>query len=83
MEETLKSLSEYQIEALRKGISFDIDLTIGGDNVPSATVRMNYSVTGDISKGFVFTTTISKHDSCKKRKLANIGHFISTVTTEI
>jgi len=83
MEETLKSLSDYQIDALRKGISFDIDLSINGENIPSATVRMNYSSTGDISKGFTFITTFTRKDSHTQKKLKNIEHFISTITTEV
>lgn len=82
MEETLKTLSEYQIEALRKGIAFDIRLDYNNQKVPVAEIRMNYTVTGGISKGYAFTTTFTDNlcDSKKNFRLESIAHFISTVT---
>lgn len=82
MEDTLRQLSEFQIEALRKGISFDIDLYINDKQVPMATVRMTYTVTGGISKGYTFNTTFGGN-TCQSKKddrLASISYFLSTVT---
>ena len=85
MEETFKSLSDLQIQALRKGIAFDIDLDYNGQSIPTAEVKMRYTVTGDISKGYAFNTTFN--DSIDKNKqqykLNSIAHFISTVTGPI
>lgn len=82
MEETLKNLSTLQIEALQKGISFDIDLYMNDKKVPSAQVKLYYSVTGGITKSYAFNTTFS--DAICKSKTENrfneIKHFISTVT---
>lgn len=82
MEETLKTLSELQIQALNKGISFDIDMYINDKKVPTTQVKMSYTVTGGIAKGFAFNTTFS--DSLSKSKQENrideIKYFISTVT---
>lgn len=85
MEETLKLLSGYQIEALKKGISFDIDLHYNSRQVPTADVKMHYSVTGGIVKTYVFDTTFSENmlDSKKEHRLSSIAHFISTVTGPI
>ena len=82
MEETLKTLSDYQIQALRKGIAFDITIDFNSHNIPVAEVRMRYSVTGGISKGYAFTTTFSQN-ICKDKtqsRLESINHFITTVT---
>lgn len=85
MEETLKILSNYQIQALHKGISFDIDMTVNSNNTSSARVSMRYSVAGDISKGFSFDTTFS--DSSRpledRKKFNNIEHYITTITGPI
>lgn len=82
MEDTLKTLSEYQIQALRKGIAFDITIDFNNQNVPVAEVRMRYTVTGGISKGYAFTTTFSNNLCASKTqdRLDSIEHFITTVT---
>lgn len=85
MEDTLKALSEFQIQALRKGIAFDIDLDYNGQKVPTAEVKMRYTVTGGISKGYAFSTSFSDTISTSKQqhRLHSIAHFISTVTEPI
>lgn len=82
MEETLKKLSDYQIQAMKKEISFDIDLYVNDKKIPQARVKMQYSVTGGITKGFVFDTTFSSSiaPSKQENRFAEIEHFISTVT---
>lgn len=79
MEETLKALSEYQLEALKKGIAFDIDLYYNSNKVPTARVKMEYSVTGDIAKSFAFDTTFVGQDRKEAMKLENIQYYINTV----
>lgn len=81
MEETLKTLSQYQLDALKKGISFRIDLDYNSKKNPVAAVEMNYTVTGDMAKGFVFNTTFSESTTESKRqeKLENIKYFINTI----
>ena len=85
MEDILKTLSDYQIAALRKGISFDIDLSINDKKVPVARVRMSYTVTGPVAKGYAFDTTFSP-SICQSKHTARmneIDYFISTVTGPI
>jgi hypothetical protein len=82
MEETLKTLSDYQIQALRKGISCDINIEFNNQKVPTAEIRMRYSITGGISKGYTFVTTFSDN-LCKSKteeRLHSVEHFITTVT---
>ena len=82
MEEILRKLSELQIKAMNKGISFDIDLSYNSKNVPSALAKLQYSVAGDIVKGYVFETTFSEtlSETKKQSRINSIEHFISTAT---
>lgn len=79
MEDILKSLSAYQIEALRKGISFDVDLYINSNKVPSIDVKMYYSITGDIAESHAWNTTFTQDMIAPtvKSKLERIDTFIS------
>ena len=83
MKDTLKQLSELQIKALDKGISFDLPLDYNSNKIPTAEVRLHYSVTGGISKGYAFTTTFSDNlcPSKQETRMAEIAHFITTVTS--
>lgn len=81
MEDILRNLSDLQIEALKKGIAFDIALEYNSYKVPEAIVKMSYSVTGSISKGYAFNTTFSgkTQPTNANEKLEEIQYFISTV----
>lgn len=81
MEDILRNLSDLQIEALKKGIAFDIALEYNSYKVPEAVVKMSYSVTGSISKGYAFNTTFSgkAQPTNTNEKLEEIQYFISTV----
>ena len=81
MEKTLKTLSEYQIKALKKGIEFDIDLGYNSKNSATASVRMNYCSTGDIQENYIFNTSFSEStsDEKKQERLDNIRFFIDTI----
>jgi len=81
MEKTLKTLSEYQIKALKKGIEFDIDLGYNSKHSATASVRMNYCSTGDIQENYIFNTSFSEStsDEKKQERLDNIRFFIDTI----
>ena len=83
MENTLKKLSEFQIEALKKGISFDIDLKYNYNTRQSATatVHMDYCTSGDIAQNYMFNTTFSSgiSEQKKQERLDNIKYFIETI----
>lgn len=83
MKDTLRQLSELQIEALDKGVSFDLALDYNGNKIPIVTVNLHYSVTGNISKGYVFSTTFSDNlcKSKQERRMAELTNFITTITT--
>ena len=85
MEDTLKELSDLQIQALHKGIAFSISLDYNGEKIPITRVQLEYSIAGDITKGYVFDTTFDTTISNKRtqHKLNSISHFISTVTGPI
>ena len=82
MDKVLQELAVLQMEALLRGISFDIDLHYGSDKNPFVDVSMNYTDTGSIKKGFVLNTSFSadlpkKHED---ERFSQIKHFIYTVT---
>lgn len=81
MEKTLKTLSEYQIKALKKGIEFDIDLGYNSKHSATASVHMNYCSTGDIQENYIFNTSFSESTSNEKKqeRLDNIRFFIDTI----
>ena len=81
MEKTLKTLSEYQIKALKKGIEFDIDLSYNSKHSATANVRLNFCSTGDVSENYIFNTSFSESTSAdkKKERLDNIKFFIETI----
>lgn len=81
MEKTLKTLSEYQIKAFKKGIEFDIDLGYNSKHSATASVRMNYCSTGDIQENYIFNTSFSEStsDEKKQERLDNIRFFIDTI----
>lgn len=82
MKEILSKLSTYQEDALEKGIDFDLDLYFNSEHIPAAKVKMNYSISGDITKCYVFDTTFSDSSDHKniQKKFSNIEHFITNVT---
>ena len=84
MEKTLKTLSEYQIKALKKGIEFDIDLGYNSKHSATASVRMNYCSTGDVQESYIFNTSFSESTSAEKKKerLDNIKFFIETIVKD-
>lgn len=81
MEDILRTLSDLQIEALRKGVACDIDLYYNSNKVPTADVKLNYTVTGSISKAYVFSTTLSESVAPTKRdeRIAEIKYYLSTI----
>lgn len=86
MEDTLKTLSDFQVQALHKGISCTIDLRYDSQSKPPVVaVELGYSVTGSITKGYVFSTTFTESmlEEKKEHRLASIQHFISTVTEPV
>ena len=82
MTDIMKNLYDLQMSALEKGIDFDISLYYNAEKVPTAQVKMNYTVTGSIAKGFVLTTTLSPSNAKlqNKNRIEEIKYFISTVT---
>ncbi len=84
MENTLKTLSEYQIKALKKGIDFTIELGYNSKHSATASVRLNYCSTGDIQENYIFNTTFSESTSAEKKqeRLDNIKFFIETIVKE-
>lgn len=82
MEKTLRELQEYQVNALRKGIAYDLEVFINDERVPDIQVRMFYSVAGDILDNRNFKTTFSNDDKLADVKLERIRKFIDNIETE-
>lgn len=84
MEKTLKTLSEYQIKALKKGIEFDIDLSYNTKHSATANVRMNYTSTGEVNQNYIFNTSFSETTTPerKQERLDNIKFFIETIVKD-
>ena len=59
----------------------DIDLYYNNQKVPTAEVKLNYTVTGGISKAYVFTTTFSDSfcDSKCEERLDEIQKYLSNI----
>lgn len=86
MEDTLKTLSDFQVQALRKGISCTIDVRYTSpEKPPVIAVDLGYSVTGSVTKGYVFSTTFTEAmlESKKNYRFESIQQFISTVTEPV
>lgn len=84
MEDTLKTLQEYQIEALQKGIAYDINIFINGEKVPDISVKMFYSVTEPVYDTRTFHATFSSDvdDKISKMKLGRIKNFINDINRD-
>ena len=81
MEDTLKQLQEYQIEALRKNIDFNIRLWINGIEVPEVAVNLMYSVSDPVTETRTFTTTFSSdvEDKTVAMRMGRIRKFINDI----
>lgn len=81
MQEILEKLSKLQIEAANRGIDFSIDYSYHKDNPSSVRVNISYTSTGDISRGYAFTTTISEdlESSEQDNRLSETKYFITSI----
>ena len=77
----IKKLSELQVDAYIKGISFDTDVIVGEkDSV--IDVKMTFVTNGTIDRRYMFETTFTSDMNGEETetRLNSIQHFISTVT---
>ena len=79
MKEVIKQLQEYQLDAVQKGISYDLDINIQDASVSSAEVKMYYTVVGEVLDNRNFRTCISADDKFKSFKLKRIEKFINNI----
>ena len=81
MKELLKELQYYQMEALDKGVAYDLDLMTDEVNSPDITVRMSYvrTTTWMETRTFQATFTVSTDEKISKMKLGRIRKFIEDV----
>ena len=79
MEDTLKQLQEYQLEALRKGIAYS--LYVNDEKIPDIIVKMSYSVTDPIVDCRTFQATFSNEvdDQITKMRMGSIKKFINDI----
>lgn len=83
MKDTLKQLQQYQIDALEKGISFDINAYVVSEANPDITVRMSYAATDPVYDTRTFCTTFSNDVDEKvcKMLMGRIRKFINDIET--
>lgn len=83
MEDTLKQLQMYQVAALNKGISYDLNLYVN-DQSTDITVRMSYVYTGVTEETKTFCATFSNavEDKCSKMRMGRINKFINDIDNQ-
>ena len=79
MKDVIKKLQEYQLDAVQKGISYDLDINIMEANVSSVEVKMYYTVVGEVMDNRNFRTSISADDKFQSFKLKRIEKFIQNI----
>ena len=82
MEDILRKLQAYQIEAFRRGVSCDLNLNIDGNQIPEIVISMYYSVTNEVIDNRNFRTTFSNDDKIAEMKLGRIRKFINNIEKE-
>lgn len=85
MKEIIRTLSEYQNDALDRGIDFDLNIYFNSQRVPTAEVKLYYSFAGDTSlETHLFTTTFtdSSNDHTHKGKLEKVRQFVYNTTLD-
>ena len=82
MEDLLKELQRYQIEAFRKGISFDVIAYTYNDD-PEIRVRLSYAEADKVTVDTrTYCTTFSDNADINKMKLGRIAKFINNIEKE-
>jgi len=84
MENTLKQLQEYQIDALRKSISFDLNTYVLNEST-EFTVKLSYAeANATLRDTRTFCTTFSNmvEDKSDAMKMGRIRKFINNVNKE-
>lgn len=82
MEETLKRLQEYQLEALRKGISFNLNVYHLNENNAELSVELSYvesDVTSTDSRTYCTTFSNDVEDITDKMRMGRIKKFINDI----
>ena len=80
MEEILKKLQQYQLDAVQNGISYDMKITMDHMTVSCVTVEMHYStMDSETLDNRNFHTCISTEDKYANVKLVRIEKFISNI----
>lgn len=80
MKEILTVLSDYQKEAMSKGISFDVDVYYNSMQIPSIDVKASYTIMGDVKLGNTITTSFSSElePEFVQDRLDSIAYFLQT-----
>lgn len=80
--EIFKELSSAQLQALDKGIDFDLNITFNQDRVPYANVKLCYYSVSETSESYMFSTTLSEDycDSKNRSRIKGVFSFIQSLT---
>lgn len=81
MKDIIKQLQEYQIDAIDKGIEYDLKTCVDANNNLSVKVSMCYTSTASSVEMRTFNTTFSNEKSDKSNKLimGRIKKFIKDI----
>lgn len=82
MEDLLRTLSDYQIEAMGKGINFGIDVSYNSEKIPSVDVKMYYSLAqSGFAEARSLNVTFSEKmvKDRKKQRINAIVNFIQSI----
>ena len=79
MKEVIRQLQEYQLDAVQKGISYDLDINVHDMDISSVEVKMYYTVVGEVLDSRNFSTSISADDKFRSYKLKRVEKFIQNV----
>ena len=80
MKNIIKTLQQYQVCAIDRGISFDLDVFANSDEI-KARVSVHSTATGPIDEQRYLKTTISSYDS--EEYASNIVSYISNFIEQI
>ena len=82
MEETLKQLQEYQLEALRKGISFNLDVYHLNEDSTELSVKLSYveaDITSTDTRTYCTTFSNDVEDVTGNMRMGRIKKFINDI----
>lgn len=82
MEDILRELQKYQLDAFRKGVTYDLDMSQCPDSTMSFTVKMYHTTVSECIDHRTFSTTFSNDDRMANMKLGRIRKFIDNIEEE-